>query len=282
MKTSAAEKIGEVPEDPPPQSTSTESKDDPLTLDLDKEALRAKAEEKAQLADVKWDWWFEMVLSKITRANEDPKGKAAKPPPLEVADVRPYERNPQLSDNTNESAKKQWDFKESRLKKAREAQAQAAVTLQTEQNREEAELYRDTLRPSSLEAEAVNAKYGGDLEASLVMARTGLEMFTKGRTDYKIVDLKFQKEFREVTSVAVDLVNNMSLADFPQAKTAVLREAGIVAHKCSGQHLFVPYELGPPTAPLPPTGPPHWIWSQMWRRNLCRPRAASSRRLCLR
>ena len=117
-------------------------------------------------------------------------------------------------------------------------------------------MYRDTLKPSSLEAEAVNAKYGGDLEASLVMARTGLEMFIKGRTDYKIVDLKFQKEFREVTSVAVDLVNNMSLADFPQAKTAVLREAGIVAHKCSGQHLFVPYELGPPTAPLPPTGPP--------------------------
>ena len=213
-------------------------------------------EAKEQLDELKWDSWFVMTLGKITRANEDPKGKAARPPPLEIADVSPYVKNPQLSDSINESARKQWEFRESRVKKAREAQAQAAVTLQAEQNQEEAELYRDTLRPSSLEAEEVNAMYGKDLESSLMMAKTGLEMFIKGRTDYTKFDLKFQKDFRRVTAVAVDLVNNMSLADFPQAKAAVLREAGIVPHKCSGQYLCVPHEFGPPTAPLPPTSPP--------------------------
>ena len=193
---------------------------------------------------------------KVTRANKNPKGKATKPPPLEITDVSPYVKNPQLSESFNESAKKQWDFKESRLKKAREAQAQAAVILQAEENQQEAELYRDTLRPSSLEAEAVNAMHGKDLESSLMMAKTGLEMFIKGRTDYTRFDLKFQKDFRRVTAVAVDLVNSMSLADFAQAKAVVLQEAGIVPHKCSGQQLFVPHEVGPPTAPLPPTSPP--------------------------
>ena len=183
-------------------------------------------EAKEQLDKLKWEAWFVMTLGKITRANEDPIGQAVRPPPLEVAEVSPYVKNPQLSDSINESAKKQWDFKESRLKKARQAQAQAAVTLQAEENQQEAELYRDTLKPSSLEAEAVNVKYGGALEASLMMAKTGLEMFAKGRTDYRMADLKFQKEFRAVTSVAVDLVNNMSLAEFPQAKAAVLRKAG--------------------------------------------------------
>ena len=118
----------------PPQSTSTESKDDPLTLDRDKEALRAKAEEKAQLEEAKWDSWFAMTLGKITRANEDPIGKASRPPKLEVDEVSPYVKNPQLTDSFNESAKKQWDFKESRLQKAREARAQAAVRLQAEEN----------------------------------------------------------------------------------------------------------------------------------------------------
>ena len=140
-------------------------------------------EAKEQLDELKWEAWFVMTLGKITRANEDPIGKASRPPKLEVDEVSPYVRNPQLNDSFNESAKKQWDFKESRLKKAREARAQAAVRLQAEENQQEAELYRDTLKPSSVEAGVVNAKYGEALETSLMLAKTGLEMFTKGRTD---------------------------------------------------------------------------------------------------
>ena len=116
---------------------------------FDKEAEAKAKKAKEVLADLKWDAWFAMTLAKVTMAKEDPKGKANGPPPLEIADVSPYTKNPQLSESINEATKKQWDFRELRLKMAREAQAQAAVRLQAEENQAEAELYRDTGDPET-------------------------------------------------------------------------------------------------------------------------------------
>jgi hypothetical protein len=237
------------------EEAKAEAKAKEAKEELDKEAkAEAKAKEaKDELNEIKWDAWFAMTLGKIVMAKEDPKGRANRPPPLEIADVRPYVNNPQLAANVNESAKRQWAYRELCQKKAREAQAQTAARLLAEESKTEAEFLRDTLRPSSLEVEEVDAKHGKNLESSFMMAKTGLEMFVKGRTDYVKFDLQYQKDFRKVTEVAVDVVNVMSLADYPQAKAAVLREAGIVPHKFSGQHLPMPHEFGPPT---PPTGPP--------------------------
>ena len=100
------------------EEAKAEAKAKEAKEELDKEAkAEAKAKEaKDELNEIKWDAWFAMTLGKVVMGKEDPKGRANRPPPLEIADVRPYVNNPQLAANVNECAKKQWDFRELRQK----------------------------------------------------------------------------------------------------------------------------------------------------------------------
>ena len=205
---------------------------------------------------------FALILEKITRANDPTRGLGQDVPPLEDLPVRPYVNDDKMTVEKNNSAKVLWDFKEKQAKKARKIEKKEAVlkakttaARQEASNREEAKFCTGAMKEGFAKLSKANDKYGPDLEASLLMTRTAVEMMAKGQADYVVASTGYRKDYKAATSVSKDIISNMSLKNYPLAQEEVLREAGIGPHMSAFQSVSVTFAHGPPP-PLPPSTPP--------------------------